>query len=182
MFGITVLIAVVAGAALLALDTKRRTGRIVYWRVIVAVAIPLFGAGSQIGQEHLRSGAPYDPWGFLAGYAGMLAFLWFLFLRPREVVETLFRDAVSRLKKGENQQALVVFNQAIEKAKSSRDKGRILCNMAICSIRLGQRDAAIKTLTEAVGVLPSVRSQIEKDSDFSELHNDEQFRALVAKT
>lgn len=78
----------------------------------------------------------------------------------------LFGEGVASLRKGDTQHALMAFNQALEKATANRDKGRILCNMAICNLRLGQKDAAIKMLTDAVIILPSAKSQIEKDKDF----------------
>jgi len=181
MFAIIVVLGVLLSAILLALDSKRRTGRISYWRVIIAVAITFFGAGSQAGQAHRLAGAAYDPLWFLSTYAGMLTSFWFLIIRPRKLVDTIFREGASLLKKGDTQQALTMFNQALDKANSNDEKGSILYNIAVCNLRLGQRETAIKALTDTVSVLPSLKSRIAKDKDFTELQNDEQFRVVIAK-
>jgi tetratricopeptide (TPR) repeat protein len=178
MFGIIVIVGVLVSAVLLALDTRRRTGRIAYWRVVIAVGVTFFGAGARAGQQ-LSSMTLFDAGDFLAGYAGMLAFLWFVIVRPKELADESFELGVSLLEKGDAQQALAAFNQALEKAKTNRGRGRILYNMAICNLRLGKKDTAIKEVAEAVSVLPSLRSRIEKDKDFSELHDDEEFRAVI---
>jgi len=177
---IVVLLGVLSSAVLLALDSKRRTEQISYWRVIIAVAITFFGAGSQAGQTHVP-GTAYNPLDFLASYAGMLAFFWFVIIRPRKLVDIIFRKGSSLLKKGETQQALALFNQALDKAKSKNEKGSILYNIAVCNLRLGQRETAIRALADTVCVVPSLKSRIAKDKDFTELQNDEQFCVVIAK-
>ena len=181
MFGIIVVLGVILSAVLLALDTRHRTGRISYWRIIIAVAITFFGAGSLAGQEHLRSRTVEDVLEFLARYAGMLAFLWFIIVRPKKLIDKIFRKGSSLLKDGDTQQALTTFNQALDMAKSNNDRGSILYNIAICNLRLGQKEPAIKALSDVVSVLPSLKSRMAKDKDFTELHDDEQFRVLIAK-
>jgi hypothetical protein len=49
MFGIVVILTVLVSALLLALDTKRRTGRVRYWRVIIAVVVNFVTAGMSAG-------------------------------------------------------------------------------------------------------------------------------------
>jgi tetratricopeptide (TPR) repeat protein len=181
MFGIVFILGVLISAVLLALDTKRRTGRIVYWRVIITVAITVFGAVSQAGRGFQLSGVPYDPVEFLGMYSGILAFFWFIVLRPRKLVDKIFREGSSLLKKGNIQQALTKFDQAADVAKSNKEKAPVLYNTAVCYIRLGQKEAAIKALSDVVSILPSLRSRMAKDKDFTELQGEEQFRALIAK-
>jgi len=96
----------------------------------------------------------------------------------KDPVDKMFNQGVSLLKNGELQQALTTFNQALGTAKSNRDKASILGNIAVCHLRLGEKDAAIRVLSDAVHFRRSVKAQIAKDKDFIELHNDERFRAL----
>ena len=93
----------------------------------------------------------------------MLACFWFIIVRPKKLVWEMFRKGASLLKKGKTQQALTTFNQALDKAKSNNEKGSIFYNMAICNLRLGQKETAIRALTDAVNILPC---QITQDWRF----------------
>ncbi len=55
-------------------------------------------------------------------------------------------------------------------------------NMVVCSLRLGQKETAIRVLSNAVSVLPSLKSRIAKDKEFMELRNDDQFRVIILKS
>ena len=69
------ILAVVVSALLLAQDTKRRTGQIGYWRVLLTVLIAFFGVASASYTSDIAR--------LLGTYCGILALLWFLILRPK---------------------------------------------------------------------------------------------------
>ena len=172
MSAIVELIAGLLSALLLALDAQHRTGRIAYWRIIITVAIASLSAVLVAGAAQLRSETAAGAGAFLAMYAGMLAFLWFLVVRPEDPVHALLGQGVSLLHTDRPQQALTAFNQALDHAKSRRDKAWILCYMAVCELRLRDKDLADKTLAEALRVLPSVVARIAKKKDLAELYGE----------
>jgi len=159
-------------ALLLALDTQRRTGRISYLRITLTVVIASLTSVLAAGPQHLRSGTFAGVGEFLAIYTGMLALLWFLMVRPKDLVHALLSQGVSLLHQDHPQEALIAFNQALDHAKSHRDKGWVLCYMAVCELRLKDKDLADKTLAEALRVLPSVVARIAKEKDLAELYGE----------
>jgi tetratricopeptide (TPR) repeat protein len=174
---VIIILGVLMSAVLLARDTKRRTGQIAYLRVLLAVAITFFGAASRAGQGYFG----LDPIDFLAGYAGMLTFLWFIILRPKTKAQEFFKKGVSLLNEGEIESALSAFNEGLTTTNKNKEKGYLLYNSAICNVRLGKHDIAIATLHQALSTFPSLKSKARKDKDFSQLHNNEQFQLLLTK-
>jgi Tfp pilus assembly protein PilF len=59
-------------------------------------------------------------------------------------------------------------------------KGEVLYKIAICNLRLGQKELAVKALTDAIKAQPSLKNQIAKDKNFAELQGDSDFRNLVS--
>jgi len=177
MAAIVIILGVLVSAVLLARDTKRRTGQISYLRVLLAVSITFCGAASWAGQG--RFGV--DPITFLAGYAGLLTFLWFVILRPKTKAQEFFKKGVSLLEGGEIESALSAFNEGLTTTNKNKEKGYLLYNSAICNILLGKHDIAIVVLDQALSTFPSLKSKARKDKDFGQLHNDEQFRLLFRK-
>jgi len=176
MFAIVALVGVLVSAILLAKDTKKRTGKIAYGRILLAVGFTFFAAGSYAGRGYYS-----DPIDFLAGYAGMLTFLWFIILRPKTKAQEFFKKGVSLLKKGEIESASSAFNEGLTTTNKNKEKGYLLYNSAICNVRLGKHDIAIATLHQALSTFPSLKSKARKDKDFSQLHNNEQFQLLLTK-
>ena len=174
------LLAGLLSALWLAVDAQHRTGRISYWRIIITVAIASLSAVLAIGPEHLRSGTFAGLVEFLAVYAGVLALLWFSIVRPKDLAHALLGQGVSLLHKDRPQQALAAFNQALDHAKSRREKGWILFYMAACELRLRDKDLAVKTLAEALRVLPSIISRIAKEKDLAELYGEAHHLEAVA--
>jgi tetratricopeptide (TPR) repeat protein len=176
MFGIVVIFTVLMSAFLLALDTKWRRGRILYIRVIIAVVINFMAAGISAGQ----SGVPYDAADFVVRYFAMLAFLWFIFMRPRKLADAYLRKGAYLLNGGRIQEAFTYLNEALAVTKSDETKGAILYKIAICNLRLGQKELAVKALTDAIKAQPSLKNQIAKDKNFAELQGDSDFRNLIS--
>ena len=108
----------------------------------------------------------------MALYAGMLALIWMLVFRPKDTVHAFLSQGVSLLHKDHPKQALLAFNQALEQAKSGRHKAWLLCYVAACELRLRDKDVAIKTLAEALRILPAVVSRIAKEKDLAELYGE----------
>jgi len=179
MFRFVALIGVLIIAVLLALDTKRRTERIAYWRVVVTLALALLVVILRPSQGFLYT--LEDAGEFLAAFTGAICVLWFLIMRPKKIADKLFSRGVRLLRKDTNDQALTAFNQALEKAKSDGEKARILYNIAICRLRLGDKDAAINSLADAIRVMPALQSAVQKDRDLAGLSQDEQFHVTVLK-
>jgi len=174
MFAIVALLGVLVSAILLVRDSKKRSGKIAYGRILLAVGLTFFAAGSYAGRGYYS-----DPIDFLAGYAGMLTFLWFIILRPKTKAEDFFGNGVSLLKEGQIESALSAFNDGLALTNRNKEKGYLLYNAAICNVRLGKDDVAIRTLDQAVSALPKLKSKARKDRDFSQLQENEQFQSLL---
>jgi tetratricopeptide (TPR) repeat protein len=180
MSGIVVVISVLISAVLLALDTKSRRGRILYIRVIITIVINFIGAGTIAGQEHRLTGTPYDIGDFVVKYFAMLAVLWFIFMRPRKLADAYLRKGTYWLKHGKIQEASTYFNEALDVAQSDESKGSILYKIAICNLRLGQKELAIRALSDAIKAEPTLKNRIIKDKDLAGLQKDGDFQDLVS--
>jgi tetratricopeptide (TPR) repeat protein len=90
-----------------------------------------------------------------------------------------FLKGVLLLDKGQAQPAFETFSHVLDFPISNKVRGQTFYNMAICNLRLGQRQIAIENLKRAISVMHSLRSAIAKDMDFMDLHDDEQFAALI---
>jgi tetratricopeptide (TPR) repeat protein len=159
-------------ALVLALDSQHRTGRISYWRITLTVAIACPAGVLAAGPERLRSGALAGTWLFLAVYLAVLGLVWFFIVRPKDPVHALLGKGVHLLHENHAQEALTTFNQALDHAKSRREKGWILFYMAACELRLRDKELAVRTLAEALRVLPSVVARIAKEKDLAEIYGE----------
>jgi tetratricopeptide (TPR) repeat protein len=178
---VVLLLVVLVSTVLLCFDSRRRVGRVLYWRIIPSVVSVFFVVSFQARQKYRLTDTQYGAIEVLAMYTGLLAFYWFFILRPRKLFDTLLRQAGSLFEKGDTQRALKTYDQALDKAKSNLDKATILYNIAYANLRLGQREAALEALSATLTFAPLLKSRIEKDKRFMELHNDEKFRILTAR-
>lgn len=75
---------IVGGVVLTCVDCKRRTGRIIPWRVIVAFLVLMVGLSIQYRGEVMSiPGSMGGFFEFAAFYSGGFLFTWYVLLRPR---------------------------------------------------------------------------------------------------
>ena len=179
MWTIVAILGILLSVVLLAVDTKRRRGHILYKRVIISVILIYLAALATSGQEQRFTELPYDPLSFLARYFGMLAALWFIIVRPKRTVDVLLERGVRLFSKGNAHEALTVFEQALERASTDKERASLLYNMANCHVRLDQDSSAVQALVNALEVRPSLKKRIAKDKDLQKLTDHEELRSLM---
>ena len=92
-----------------------------------------------------------------------------------------WKKGVELLSAGQTADALQVFEKGLDRTRKAKVKGAFLYNIAVCQVRLGQREAAIETLDKAVTLLPRLGPKFRRDKDFGELRDFESFRSLRRK-
>ena len=89
-----------------------------------------------------------------------------------------FDAGVELLADGKPDAALQEFERSLSGAVDDQ-KADSLYNMAVCHVRLGNSDAALRAIGQAVTLDPSLADEIKSDNDFEPLRTDESFRRLL---
>jgi tetratricopeptide (TPR) repeat protein len=92
--------------------------------------------------------------------------------------EGTFSRGVTLLEAGNPTAALQEFQKSLADATGAQ-KGDSLYNIAICHVRLGNVDAAVHAIAEAVTIDPALAEEISRDEDFAALAVDESFRETL---
>lgn len=87
-----------------------------------------------------------------------------------KIVSSTFTEGVKLLDAGNPRAALEEFQLGLSRPSlTNEQKGDALYNIAICHIRLGNHDAAIAAVTQAVTADPALAEEIKRDEDFAPL-------------
>jgi hypothetical protein len=97
------------------------------------------------------------------------------------MADSPFQRGVALLGSGDPEGALLEFNRSLSTAMGAQ-KADSLYNVAICHVRLGDIDRALRAIEEAVSADPALATEIEVDPDFRSLANDPRFMVALAKT
>ena len=90
-----------------------------------------------------------------------------------------FTEGVKRLEAGDAKAALQAFEASLANAEGSQ-KADSLYNIAICHCRLGNVDAAIAAVEQALTTDPNLATEIQHDDDFAAVARHARFQAALA--
>jgi tetratricopeptide (TPR) repeat protein len=89
-----------------------------------------------------------------------------------------FSLGVNMLAAGNPRSALAAFQESLEAAVGDK-KADSWYNIAVCHVRLGRQDAALKALRQALTIDPGLANDIKDDEDFASLRSNEVFDEVV---
>jgi tetratricopeptide (TPR) repeat protein len=95
--------------------------------------------------------------------------------------ESAFDRGVRLLATGQSEAALEQFKVSLA-AADAEQRADSLYNIAICYIRLGRTDEAVRSLSDAVAVDPNIIADIANDGDFASLKTDAGFEQLLHRS
>jgi tetratricopeptide (TPR) repeat protein len=126
------------------------------------------------GKEAFQAGVVGAVLGYGVGY--LIALL--LPKSATAIVSEDFSRGVSMLAGGDPKSALGAFETSLSQAVGDK-RSDSLYNIAVCHVRLGNHDAAIEVLRQAVAIDPNMASDVGTDDDFAPLRSDESFKEIV---
>lgn len=94
--------------------------------------------------------------------------------------ESAFERGVRLLAAGQSEAALEQFKASLAAADAAQ-RADSLYNIAICHVRLGRTDEAVRCVSEAVAADPHIIAEIAADEDFAPLRVDAGFERMLER-
>jgi hypothetical protein len=94
-------------------------------------------------------------------------------------MKLLFKKGVELLRDNKLKESLELFEYGLNESKKDKDKGPLLYNIAVCQLRLGNKELGMEAIKKGIVFQPWLLGKAQKDKDLKVLYGTKEFEDLI---